>query len=791
MSMTLSVPVDMPSPKPGRQPVIVSVLWRMAKALASLQLTVVLFSLSMVLVFFGTLAQIDKSNETVKEEYFRSSYVWVPTQLIARFGWKFFEYPKPEVVWDKSFPFPGGWLLGGVMLANLLAAHLIRFKLSWRRSGIFLIHSGVVVLLLGELITGLYAVESRMVLQIGEASSFIDHSSRVELAVTDPETNRTITISQGFLKSKNLISSPDLPFDVQVTEFLKNTDLRPVTGGDDLEGVVRVDGIRYKVVPAGEQSGVKSEREDAAAIRVRFLKKGTSELLSERMLSLWQYPNYSGRQYLAPALEVTDGKTYRVQLRNERSSKPYTVELLNFEHKQYVGTDVAKDFASTVRLRDPETSTEREVRIWMNHPLRHRGETFYQHQVVLNDTGTVLQVVKNPAWLLPYLACGLVGIGMLVHFCLTLAKFTNRFAASQAGKTGQIYKTITEHVSTLTKVFPLAIVAVFTLYSAMMMVPKKETYKEFDLTAFGSIPVLDGGRVKPLDSIARTSMLFISGRSEFEDKDGKMQPAILWMLEVLSAGNRHASPIADFRVFRVDNEQVLIELGLPYRPGSYRYSWNDITDPKVATKFEKAYREAQIKEMKKESGEKVHDEERDLFHGKILELARRLSVYEKLASHNKPTLVPREKGSEEWLTLADIDDGIARVYVPIVRSQMTAKVDEVLIQQGKDPNNLTKEEATRRKEILNQLMVGELNNVIDQERVREYPAAAAFMNILHAYKENKPKGFSEAIGEYRNAIEPLSPGLRDTTNFEMAFNSAAPFIISAFMYVFAGVLMTP
>lgn len=431
MSATLDLPAGAHAPQQRPRPTLLSHLRRVVRALASLQLTVALFGFAMVLVFFGTLAQVDKGIWTVVDEYFRSWYVWVPFQLIAKFGWKFFEFPDPKAVWGGSFPLPGGWLIGGVMLANLIAAHLVRFKLSWRRSGIILIHAGVIILMLGELITGLYAVESRMVLQVGETTNYIDHSQRIELAFIDPTTGHTIAVPQGMLKSKGVITSPELPVDVEVVEYMKNTDLVPATGGDDLEGVVRVDGVRYSVVPASEQSGVKSDREDAAAIRVKLLKKDTHDVLAERLLSLWQYDNYSGRQYLAAPVEVTvDGKTFRVQLRNERITEPYSVELLAFEHKQYIGTSTPKDFASTVRLRDPETGDDRQVRIWMNHPLRHRGETFYQFQTLIGDTGTVLQVVKNPGWILPYLSCGIVTLGMLLHFGMNLVKFTNRRAAA-------------------------------------------------------------------------------------------------------------------------------------------------------------------------------------------------------------------------------------------------------------------------------------------------------------------------------------------------------------------------
>lgn len=432
MSTTLDAPAGT-EPRPTPRARSVQPYWRAIRALASLRLTVVLFALSMVLVFFGTLAQIDKGIWTVVDQYFRSWYVWVPFQLIAEFGKRFFEFPD-NTVWKGSFPFPGGWLIGGVMLANLIAAHLTRFKLSWRRTGIITIHLGVILLMAGELVTGLYAVESRMVLQVGESASFIDHSRRVELAFTDTSSGRTITIPQGQLRAGTTVTHPDLPVDVEVMEYLKNTSLRPANGGDDSELIVSNSGGRYQVVPAGEESGVKTEqREDVPAVRVRLVAKGTGQVIAERLFSLWEYRNGPAvRMFRTIPFNVpADGHTFAVQLRNERIHKPYSIMLLDFEHSNYAGTDTAKDFASTVRLTDPETG-EREVRVWMNHPLRHRGETFYQSGTIpgeRKDSGTILQVVRNPGWLLPYLSCIVVTLGMLIHFGMNLLKFTSRRSA--------------------------------------------------------------------------------------------------------------------------------------------------------------------------------------------------------------------------------------------------------------------------------------------------------------------------------------------------------------------------
>ncbi|MBL8866778.1 MAG: hypothetical protein JNK93_14565, partial [Planctomycetia bacterium] len=147
---------------------------KVLKPLASLQLTVVLFALSMVLVFFGTVAMMSAGLWTVVDQYFRSAIVWIPFDLIRKFGTVFFDLPKDGSPWPFAFPFPGGWTIGAAMLANLVAAHLVRFKLTWKRSGVILLHAGVILLMIGELVTGLYAVESTMSLKIGEKSNFLD-----------------------------------------------------------------------------------------------------------------------------------------------------------------------------------------------------------------------------------------------------------------------------------------------------------------------------------------------------------------------------------------------------------------------------------------------------------------------------------------------------------------------------------------------------------------------------------------------------------------------------------------
>lgn len=425
-------PIEAPPVRPPISPA-----YRALRAVASLRLTVVLFVLSLLLVFFGTLAQIDVSIWTTVEKYFRSGLVWVPWQLLVKFGQKFFWLPSTMQM-SGTFPFPGGWLLGTLLLVNLLAAHLVRFKVSWKRAGILLIHGGLILLMLGELVTGLFAVESRMTLAIGERVNFLDVSQKNELAITtaDPDDathDRVVVVPDRLLHRPGRVSDERLPFDIEVIEYWKNSNLVPgAPHGKPVANARRtIDGQVYGLVPDAETAGVDTEgRDDIPAVKVAFYRKGADEKLGEAVLSLWYYPNKVNRTIEFPPQTVTvDGRTYTVDYRPVRVYRDYQLTLKEFKHDKYLGTSTAKNFSSLVELQAAD-GERREIKIFMNHPLRHAGETFYQSGYFPDNSGTILQVVRNPGWLLPYLSCAIVTLGMAIHFSTALVHFLSRRAAS-------------------------------------------------------------------------------------------------------------------------------------------------------------------------------------------------------------------------------------------------------------------------------------------------------------------------------------------------------------------------
>ena len=159
-----------------------------------------------------------------------------------------------------------------------------------------------------------------------------------------------------------------------------------------------------------EATGVDGATIDVPSAYVRLVNGGTQ--LGTFLVSVG----------LTSEQSVTVGdKTYDISLRFKRDYKPYTVTLIDFKHDRFLGTNTPRNFSSLVRLKDPSRNVDREVLIYMNNPLRHAGETFYQSSFKPGDTTSILQVVRNPGWLLPYFSCGMVTVGLLIHFGVRLA----------------------------------------------------------------------------------------------------------------------------------------------------------------------------------------------------------------------------------------------------------------------------------------------------------------------------------------------------------------------------------
>ncbi len=375
------------------------VLDRLIGFFTSLRLTVACLALGLLLVFLGTLAQVDLGLYKAQNEFFRSFVVF----------W------GPKTATWKIPVLPGGYLVGGVLLINLVASHIKRFTLTRKKAGIWLVHFGLILLLLGQLGTDMLSRESTLHLRDGEARNYSEADRQAELVVvdtTDADMDKVVAIPQPLLMRKKEIRNHELPFVVQVKNFYPNSAVenRPPNTSD--------------APPATEGVGPRAMVKELPRVTEMDLRDVPSAVIQiqtpEGSLGTWLVSEYieQNQQF------SYKNRTYRLGLRPRRYYSPFTIHLLEFRHDVYPGTDIPKNFSSRVQLQRPDTGENREVKIYMNNPLRYAGETYYQASFDPDNRGTILQVVHNPSWLTPYFSCILVGVGLVVQFMVQLLGFT-------------------------------------------------------------------------------------------------------------------------------------------------------------------------------------------------------------------------------------------------------------------------------------------------------------------------------------------------------------------------------
>lgn len=371
----------------------------------SLNLTVVCLILGMVLVFIGTLAQVSMGLYQAQAVFFRSFFVfWGP----AGAGWKI-----PV--------FPGGYLIGGLLLISLLFGHYRRFGFRRDKAGIIITHAGLILLLLGQLATDLFSRESNLHFRLNETMNYSEADRSWELAVidvTDPKDNRVVAIPDSTLADEKVVRSAALPFSLAVKEFRHNATLA-ATAQPGFQKPAATAGFGPQIWYRAEPRTTKMDSRDMPAATVELQAAGGQSL------GTWFF---SGN--LNPQTFTVSNRTFEAGLRLGRYYQPFSLQLLQFDHDVYPGTQIPKNFASRVRLHNPANAETREVKIRMNEPLRYGGLTFYQASFDADNQGSVLQVVRNPGWITPYVGCLLVGAGLTLQFLLHLIPFLKRRLAT-------------------------------------------------------------------------------------------------------------------------------------------------------------------------------------------------------------------------------------------------------------------------------------------------------------------------------------------------------------------------
>jgi hypothetical protein len=177
------------------------------------------------------------------------------------------------------------------------------------------------------------------------------------------------------------------------------------------------------------------------------------------------------------------------------------------------------------------------------------------------------------------------------------------------------------------RLFPFIVLALAALWIASSFVPPRTAKDNLDLADFGKIAVQVGGRIKPLDTVARNSLLIIRTKETLRLDDGRQISATKWLADTLF----NASVADEYPAFVIRNADVLGLFGWQQSDRKY-FSFAELTP------FLK-----QIDEQG-EQADKLQAVERSAYQSAILNLRNALVLYQRLKNSVQP------EGTENFAT---------------------------------------------------------------------------------------------------------------------------------------------
>lgn len=373
------------------------------KFFSSVELAIACMVLGLVLIFVGTIDQVNLGIHGATERYFYSFFV-------------FWNIPNTEI----SLPyFPGGYTVGGTLLVNLVTALFVRFRYSWKKTGVLMIHCGVITLLIGELVSSMMQVDSNMAIDEGASMNYSEGRENCELAIIDhshsTSTDRVYAFPQQMLRSNHDIRHEELPFTISINRFMINAVIQRRDEKTPAESLLANQdiGLDYYAIEV-PKTGRMDDFNRSTAILTIFDASG--EVTGTWLASL----GFPSQKF------SFEGKDYSLEIRRKRYYYPFEIKLKDFSHDRYLGTNIPMNYSSLIELSNEERGEKREFLIHMNHPLRYNGLTFFQSSFTPDELTTILQVVSNPGRHLPYISCLLIFLGLTTQFATGLASFIGK-----------------------------------------------------------------------------------------------------------------------------------------------------------------------------------------------------------------------------------------------------------------------------------------------------------------------------------------------------------------------------
>jgi ABC-type transport system involved in cytochrome c biogenesis permease subunit len=320
---------------------------------------------------------------------------------------------------------------------------------------------------------------------------------------------------------------------------------------------------------------------------------------------------------------------------------------------------------------------------------------------------------------------------------------------------------------------PWTVLALAVIWLGTTWWPPERGKNAFHFAKFGKTPVLVGGRVKPLDTVARNSLLIIHGRQTLSLDDGRRLTAMQWLTDVL-----FNAPVADqYPVFVVDNAEVLGLFG--WEQGNRKY-------------FSFAEFSPFLKKIDEEGDKssKLESVQRSAYQNAILNLRNSLVLYQRLKNSVQPE--GAKDFAAELQMFASSVPGAGKAALERQRGQSFDKtklnnVAELMQRYGQlaEMSYVLAVPPLTPKDRWQSVGASLVQSVTTAEI---HPIVMQYARIGDAFRAGDHSLFNQHVDEMASWFAKKMPGATKRTSFEFLFNFLQPFSQSMVLYVLAFLL---
>ena len=589
-----------------------SFFYKLLLTLGSLKITVFLLSLALIVVLIATLQQSRRDIYSVKQQHFRSPIVFIEFQEMLTPAW----FPELQEV-GGGFLVPSGALILTLMLVNLFCAHATRFRIQARGKRLLL---GSLFLLAGVGMTLLVIMNGNSrgefqdepliawSTQWNLLQVLLGAAALAGLAGTyflESSVRRTFSFITGLVLGGLLAF---LLFQGS-SAFIGNDAMRVVwrlVQGSVAASVLYIGALMvfrrkagivvihagllllmigelYTTYSAAEQrlffyeGDTTQHTVDVNAVEVAFL----SETNEEQRQDVITIP--ASRLGTDGIVDV-EGSPFRLEIINYYPNTqlfsvkpgdptvPGAVGLARFVSAQQktevtgVGGSEVNSASAYVRVLD---RNDNDLGTYLISQQLYDDNDFELDTIEADGKKySVLQVVRNTGWMIPYVSCAMVGIGLLLHFLGTFVGFVEKLSTNREPAPGYDKHSI---------IFVAGFLILFGMY-AYRAVPKAVVEQEINLERFGQIPAAFEGRVQPIDSIARSTLrqlrkYEIPVKWDWQEQKEVKYPPVRWLTDWVFG----AEGSDDYRIFKIIDPDIVQGLSLERRK-SHLYSVKDLLE---------------------------------------------------------------------------------------------------------------------------------------------------------------------------------------------------------------------